>query len=123
MEWVTVIGYLAALCSVSAFTPQAWKIIKTRDTGSISAPMYAINVVGFALWLAFGILKNEWSLIITNVLILALSAFILVMTLLPRTTKNAVADALNPAPARAGRSDEQADPANREMKHKGDVHR
>ncbi|MET3524719.1 SemiSWEET family sugar transporter [Mesorhizobium abyssinicae] len=95
MNWDSVIGYLAALCSVASYTPQAWKIIKTRDTGSISAPMYAINVVGFALWLAFGILKNEWSLIITNVLILALSAFILVMTLLPYAKKDAVADALD----------------------------
>ncbi|WP_018240410.1 SemiSWEET family sugar transporter [Ensifer sp. BR816] len=101
MNWVTVIGYLAALCSVTAFTPQAWKIIKTRDTSSISAPMYAINVVGFALWLTFGILKDEWSLIITNVLILALSAFILVMTLLPRAKKNAIADALDPAASSA----------------------
>ncbi|MGX5804428.1 SemiSWEET family sugar transporter [Bradyrhizobium sp. Arg314] len=95
MNWDSVIGCLAALCSVTSYTPQAWKIIKTRDTGSISAPMYAINVVGFALWLTFGILKNEWSLIITNVLILALSAFILLMTLLPRAKKEAVADALD----------------------------
>lgn len=95
MNWDSIVGYLAALCSVTSYTPQAWKIIKTRDTASISAPMYAINVVGFALWLAFGILKNEWSLIITNVLILALSAFILVMTLLPRAKKDAVADAFD----------------------------
>ncbi|MER8439988.1 SemiSWEET family transporter [Mesorhizobium sp. M1312] len=117
-----MIGYLAALCSVTAFTPQAWKIIKTRDTGSISTPMYAINVVGFALWLAFGILKNEWALIITNLLILALSAFILIMTLLPRTKKNAVADALDPTASSTSRV-ERAGPADRKMKHKGDVHR
>ena len=97
MDTVTgAVGYLAATCSVCAFTPQAWQIIKTRDTTSISAPMYAINVVGFALWLTFGILKNEWSLIITNVLILALSVFILVMTLLPQAKKEAIADVLDP---------------------------
>ncbi|MER8401443.1 SemiSWEET transporter [Mesorhizobium sp. M1348] len=108
MDWVTVIGYLAALCSVTAFAPQAWKIIKTRDTSSISTLMYGINVLGFALWLTYGILKNEWALIITNVLILALSAFILVMTLLPRAKKDAVADALDPAAPRAERSVGQA---------------
>jgi uncharacterized protein with PQ loop repeat len=57
MEIVTVVGYLAAICSVVSFTPQAWKIIKTRDTKSISAPMYAITVVGFAFWL--GISKRR----------------------------------------------------------------
>ncbi|WP_348625771.1 PQ-loop domain-containing transporter [Mesorhizobium sp. LNHC209A00] len=30
METVTIVGYLAALCSITSFTPQAWKIIKTR---------------------------------------------------------------------------------------------
>lgn len=111
-----MIGYLAALCSVTAFAPQAWKIVRTRDTGSISAPMYAINLVGYGLWLAFGLLKNEWALIITNVLILALSAFILVMTLLPRTKRNAVADALDPTGAgadgvaRAGPTDYNEEP-------------
>ncbi|RWI85459.1 MAG: hypothetical protein E5Y61_00065 [Mesorhizobium sp.] len=104
MDWITVTGYLAALCSVTAFTPQAWKIIKTRDTSSISALMYGINVLGFALWLTYGILRNDWALIITNVLILALSAFILLMTILPRAKKDAVANALDPAPSSTQRS-------------------
>jgi uncharacterized protein with PQ loop repeat len=51
METVTIIGYLAALCSMTSFTPQAWKIIKTRSTSGISALMYAITVLGFAFWL------------------------------------------------------------------------
>ena len=97
METVTVIGYLAALCSMSSFTPQAWKIIKTRDTSGISAPMYAITVIGFALWLIFGVMKSEWPIIITNGVCLILSAFIFMMTVLPRTKKDAVADVLDPA--------------------------
>jgi len=56
MQTVTLIGYLATVCSMTSFAPQAWKIIKTRDTSSISAPMYALTVLGFALWLAFGLL-------------------------------------------------------------------
>ncbi len=97
METVTLIGYLAALCSMTSFTPQAWKIIRTRDTSSISAPMYAITVVGFALWLIFGLMKSERPIIITNIVCLVLSAFILVMTVLPRKKKDAVADALDPS--------------------------
>jgi MtN3 and saliva related transmembrane protein len=96
METVTLVGYLAALCSMTSFTPQAWKIIKTRDTGSISAPMYAITALGFACWLAFGIMKNEWPIIITNGVCLVLSAFILLMTVLPRAQKEAVAETLDP---------------------------
>ncbi len=82
---------------MTSFTPQAWKIIKTRDTSSISAPMYAITVLGFAFWLTFGIMKNEWPITITNGVCLVLSAFILMMTILPRAKKDAVADTLDPA--------------------------
>jgi MtN3 and saliva related transmembrane protein len=92
MQTVTLIGYLATICSMTSFTPQAWKIIKTRDTSGISAPMYAITVLGFALWLAFGIMKAEWPIIITNGVCLLLSAFILTMTVLPSADKDAVAD-------------------------------
>ena len=96
IETVTIVGYLAAICSMTSFTPQAWKIIRTRDTGSISAPMYALTVLGFALWLAFGLLKAEWPIIITNGVCLILSAFILLMTVLPGAKKEAVADAIDP---------------------------
>ncbi|MER8430083.1 SemiSWEET family sugar transporter [Mesorhizobium caraganae] len=44
MQTLTLIGYFATVCSKTSFTPQAWKIVKTRDTSGISAPMYAITV-------------------------------------------------------------------------------
>ncbi|ESZ16366.1 glutathione synthetase [Mesorhizobium sp. L2C085B000] len=96
MQTVTLIGYLATVCSMSSFTPQAWKIIRTRETSGISAPTYAITVLGFALWLAFGIMKAEWPIIITNGVCLLLSAFILKMTVLPQAEKDAVAKAFDP---------------------------
>lgn len=51
---------------------------------------------GFCLWLAFGLLKTEWPIIIPNGVCLFLSAFILLMKLLPRAKKDAVADAIDP---------------------------
>jgi MtN3 and saliva related transmembrane protein len=92
-----VVGSLATLASTTSFAPQAWKIIMTRDTGAISSGMYAVTVVGFALWLAYGLLRAEWRLIATNGVCLVLSAFILLMKLLPRPTRVAVAEALDPA--------------------------
>ena len=97
LEIVTIVGALAALCSTTSFAPQAWKIIKSRDTSGISSRMYVVTVVGFAFWLAYGIMKGEWPLIVTNGICLVLSGFILTMTLLPRRKKEAVADALDPA--------------------------
>jgi MtN3 and saliva related transmembrane protein len=96
MNWITVIGSAAAICSTASFVPQAWKIIRTRDTSALSARMYAVTVTGFSLWLAYGILLGEWPLIVTNAVCLAMSAFILAMRILPQRKKEAVADLLDP---------------------------
>lgn len=99
MDAAPIIGGLATLASVISFTPQAWKVIRTRDTSSISTAMYAVTVLGFTLWLAYGWLLGQWPLIVTNGICLLLSAFILTMKLLPRRGKKAVAEALSVPPA------------------------
>ena len=96
-EIAPIFGWLATAASATSFTPQAWKIIKSRRTGDISAAMYAVTVTGFALWTAYGALLGQWPLIMTNSLCLLLSGFILVMKLLPARDKQAVADALDPS--------------------------
>lgn len=96
MQLVTIIGSLAAIASTVSFTPQAWKIIRTRDTDAISAGMYALTVTGFALWTAYGVMLGQWPLIVTNSICLLLSAFILTMKLLPRRERDKVADVLDP---------------------------
>lgn len=96
MDTVTLVGSIAAVCSTTSFAPQTWRVIRTRDTGAISAPMYVITVIGFALWLAYGLMKGEWPLIVPNGICLVLSGFILVMKLLPPHAKASVADAIDP---------------------------
>ena len=97
MDAATLVGALATLCSTTSFVPQAWKVIRTRDTASISRRMYVITVIGFSLWLTYGLLLWQWPLMITNGVCLLLSAFILLMKVLPRHQKEKVAEALDPA--------------------------
>jgi MtN3 and saliva related transmembrane protein len=96
MQTATLVGVMATIASTVSFTPQAWKIIKSRQTHDISTAMYAITVTGFALWMAYGILLGEWPLILANGICLLLSAFILTMKILPAEEKNIVADAVDP---------------------------
>jgi MtN3 and saliva related transmembrane protein len=97
MDAATLVGGLATLCSTTSFVPQAWKVIRTRNTESISKRMYVVTVTGFSLWLAYGLLLGQWPLIITNGICLVLSGFILLMKILPRHQKEKVAEALDPA--------------------------
>ncbi len=96
MDAAHLIGGLATLASTTSFLPQAWKVIRTRDTEAISKRMYTVTVIGFARWLSYGLLLGQWPLILTNGICLALSAFILMMKLLPRHRKEAVAATLDP---------------------------
>ena len=97
MDLTLVIGTFAALVSTVSFVPQAWKIIRTRNTSGISTGMYAMTVAGFLLWLGYGLLRGEWPLIVPNAICLFASSFILAMKLLPKRSMKSVADALNPS--------------------------
>ncbi len=96
MDLTTLVGAAATIASTTSFAPQAWKIIKSRDTASISTSMYAVTVTGFTLWLIYGVRLGSWPLIVTNAICLSLSAFILVMKVLPQREKEAVAEKLDP---------------------------
>jgi MtN3 and saliva related transmembrane protein len=102
MNTLTLVGAAAALLSTTSFLPQAAKIIRTRDTASISAGMYLVTVTGFVLWTIYGFQLGAWPVIASNSICLAVSAFILTMKLLPRAGKKKVADALDPAAGNGG---------------------
>lgn len=96
MDAIALVGYLAAACSVASFVPQAWKIVRTRDTAALSPPMYALTTAGFLLWTIYGVAQGQWPLILHNAICLVLASFILTMTLLSGRGKQKVADAIEP---------------------------
>ena len=96
IDSATVVGGIAAVLSTVSFVPQAAKIIRSRDTSSISTGMYAVTVAGFTLWTAYGAMQTAWPLIASNAICLLLSGFILTMKLLPQRQKEKVADAVEP---------------------------
>ena len=81
MEWVNIIGYLAACLTTLSFLPQAVKVLNTRSTQGISSIMYAIFVCGLVLWLIYGLLIDDMAVSVANLLTLLLALPILLMTL------------------------------------------
>jgi MtN3 and saliva related transmembrane protein len=76
-----VVGGAAATCSVTSFIPQAVKIIRTRDASSVSLRMYVVTVIGFSLWITYGVLLRAWPLAGSNAVSLGLAGIILVLKL------------------------------------------
>lgn len=77
MDFTFIIGNIAAVLTSVSFLPQAIKIIKTKDTKSISLPMYIMFVIGIALWLVYGFMRDDMPLILANIVTLTLSGLIL----------------------------------------------
>ena len=78
---MTYIGFFAAFCTTIAFLPQAIKVYKTKSTKDISLYMFLIFTIGVLSWLIYGLIINDWPVILANAVTLILSFFILIYKL------------------------------------------
>ena len=72
-------GAFAAVFTTTAFLPQAFKVIRTRDTRSLSLTMYLFMFAGTTLWIFHGINLDDKAIIYSNIITSALNAIILTM--------------------------------------------
>ena len=78
MNWLTIIGLMAAACTTASFLPQAIKTIKTKKAGDLSLSMYIIITIGVILWIIYGILIKDLPLIVANIITFILTATVLI---------------------------------------------
>ena len=76
---VNVIGTAAGLCSMASFTPQLVKIAREKQAEGVSLRTYVVNVVGFVLWVAYGVLLGSWPVAASNAVNLLLAGAILIL--------------------------------------------
>lgn len=76
---VNAIGTAAGLCSMSSFVPQLIKIARRKRAEGVSLYTYVVNVAGFALWVAYGVLLGSWPVAASNAVNLLLAGAILVL--------------------------------------------
>lgn len=87
MDTTAIIGNIAAILTTSSFLPQAIKTIKTKDTDSLSFPMYLLFVSGVLLWLIYGMLNQQMPIIVGNLITLILAGIILSFMIKQTITK------------------------------------
>ena len=81
MDYIKILGIIAAILTTAANVPQTVKIIRTKSTKSIATATYILLFVGQALWLAYGIIKKDLPLILANAISTTLCGIILFMKL------------------------------------------
>ena len=85
----SIVGSVAAVCSMVSFVPQIMQIIKKRDASAVSFRMYVVTVTGFACWITYGALIKSWPVAGSNAVCLVLAGVILVLKLRYSKTRGA----------------------------------
>lgn len=72
-----MIGTIAAILTTLSLLPQAYQVIKTKDTSSISLGMYTMFVFGVFLWIIHGWNIQDYNLIGANTITFVFASIIL----------------------------------------------
>lgn len=88
MNFVSVIGSIAAVLTTISFLPQAMKTIKEKNTEGISLGMYSMFTGGVLLWLVYGLFVKDIPIIVANAITFILAVTILALTIKYRTKFN-----------------------------------
>jgi MtN3 and saliva related transmembrane protein len=68
---------------VMAVSPllQIRAILRSRDSSSVSAGYQRVLLVGFVLWLSYGVASDNWAIIVPNVVAAIVSLATIVITM------------------------------------------
>ena len=81
MDSTNLLGLVAGFLTTIAFVPQVMKIWKTRSAKDVSLPTFLAFSLGVALWMVYGIVKQEPPIVIWNAVTLVLAGGIVAMKL------------------------------------------
>jgi MtN3 and saliva related transmembrane protein len=73
MNYTTIIGILASTFTSLALLPQLIKLIRERKAEDISLIMLTVLFIGLGFWIYYGILIEDWIVIIANTIALLIN--------------------------------------------------
>jgi MtN3 and saliva related transmembrane protein len=76
---MTVLGLIAGACTTASFLPQVVRTFRTGSATDISWGWLALFSSGVAGWLAYGLVKSDLAITVTNAITLALLIALVVL--------------------------------------------
>ena len=73
LEFVNILGFAAGLLTALTFLPQVIKTWREKSAKDISLAMFVIAAINEVMWTGYGFLKDDLVIILTNIVVLALS--------------------------------------------------
>lgn len=73
MTGTDILGYAAGAITSLTFLPQVIKTWKEKSAKDVSLLMFVIAAVNEVMWIVYGALLDNWVIILTNAIVLAMS--------------------------------------------------
>ena len=79
MQTITIVGLAASICTGTSMLPQLVKLIKGKKADGISFAMLGILIAGLGMWVIYGVMKEDYIIIVSNGFSLLVAATILIL--------------------------------------------
>jgi MtN3 and saliva related transmembrane protein len=73
MTGVNIVGYSAGAITSLTFLPQVIKTWKLKSANDIFLLMFLIAAINEVMWIAYGVLLDNWVIMLTNVIVLSMA--------------------------------------------------
>ncbi len=81
MDGVQILGYAACAVTALTFLPQVLKTWKEKSAKNVSLLMFIIAFVNEVMWIAYGALRNDMVIVITNVIMISMCSVMIALKL------------------------------------------
>ena len=81
MSGIEMLGYAAGAVTAFTFLPQVIKTWKEKSAKNVSLLMFIIAFVNEVMWIAYGVLSNNWVIISTNVVMITMCSLMIFLKL------------------------------------------
>ena len=79
MTTADLLGYAAGALTAFTFLPQVLKTRREKSAKDVSLYMFIIAFVNEIMWLGYGVLINNWVIILTNAIMLVMSGTMIIL--------------------------------------------
>jgi MtN3 and saliva related transmembrane protein len=81
MDGVTILGYAACAVTALTFLPQVLKTWKEKSAKNVSLMMFIIAFINEVMWIAYGVLRHDNVIIVTNVIMITMCSIMISLKL------------------------------------------
>lgn len=81
MTTVDILGYSACAVTALTFLPQVLKTWKEKSAANVSLMMFVIAFINEVMWIAYGVMRADNVIIVTNVIMITLCSIMIFLKL------------------------------------------